>query len=126
MKESGYCGSRLKQGSIQATVAGNWWLLVVFSRFQAEKIREFHRNILCNIKQLLSDLLLRFQEGRLLFWKTLIGILLDWLLQPEEMDKGWSCLICRECLKSLFLTCVLGCPVTPACAFSGPARSALH
>lgn len=106
MKESGCCESRLKQGSAQAAEAGNWWLLVVFSRFQAEKIREFCRNILCSIRQLLSDLLLCFEEGRMFFWKTLTAILLGWFYQPEELDKGWSCLTYRAGLNSSFLTCV--------------------
>lgn len=93
MKESGYCGSRLKQGSTRVTVAGFWLGMVVFSRFQeAEEIREFVRNISCNVKQLLSDLLLCLQKGRMMFWKTMtVVVLLDWIFQPEEMDKGLSC-----------------------------------
>lgn len=93
MKEFGYCGSRLKQGSTGVTGAGFWLGVMVFSRFQgAKKIREFIRNLSCNVKKLLSDLLLCFQKGRMIFWKTFtIVILLDCFLQPEEMDGRLSC-----------------------------------
>lgn len=66
---------------------------MVFSRFQeAEKLSVFVRNISCNVKQLLSGLLLCFQKDRMIFWTMLtIVVLLDWFLQPEEMDKGFSC-----------------------------------
>lgn len=85
-------------------VAGFWLGVEVFSRFQeAEEIRESVRNISCDVKRLLSDLLLCFQKGKIIFWKMFtITVLLDRFLQPEEMIEGSSCLIDCECPKPSF------------------------
>lgn len=89
MKEFGCCGNRLKQGPMRVPVAGFWLSLTLSSGFQeAEKIRELIRNIACNVKQLLSGLLLCFQKGRVMFWKTFtIVALLDWFYRQKTQRR---------------------------------------
>lgn len=69
------------------TTYGSWVLAGCWGILSA-------RNISCNVKWLLSDLLLCFQKGKIIFWKMFtITVLLDRFSQPQEMNEGLSCLI---------------------------------